>query len=235
MNLILLFESDFIAGNLVRLSDRRMRHVLEVQRASVGDELCVGLDGGDIGRGVVTILSSDTLQMEVRFNKKPPPKLPLTLMLAMPSPKVLRRLLYVASALGVGKIFLINSRRVEKSFWKSPVLDPTIIRRQLIRGLEQSRDTIMPEVLIRPLFKPFVEDDVPNIIKNTLPLAAHPDAPEVLPRNVGYPVTLAVGPEGGFIPYEIDMFRSLGFRVVQAGERVPPVEAAVPFLISRLF
>ncbi|MBF0505661.1 MAG: 16S rRNA (uracil(1498)-N(3))-methyltransferase [Nitrospirae bacterium] len=234
MNLILLFESDFIAGNLVRLSDRRMRHIMEVHRASVGDELCVGLEGGDIGSGVVTILSSDALEMEVQFSKKPPPKLPLTLVLAMPRPKVFRRVLYTASALGVGKIFLINSRRVEKSFWKSPVLDPTIIRRQLILGLEQSRDTIMPEVLIRPLFKPFVEDDMPQIMKNTLPLVAHPAAQEILPRNVGHQVTLAVGPEGGFIPYEIDMFRSLGFRVVGAGERILPVEAAVPFLISRL-
>lgn len=197
MNLILLFKNDFISGNLVRLSDRRMRHVLEVHRASVGDELCVGLEGGDIGRGVVTILSSDTLEMEVQFSRKPPAKLPLTLALAMPRPKVLRRVLYMASALGVVKIFLINSRRVEKSFWKSPALDKVIIEKQLIRGLEQSRDTIMPEVLLRPLFKPFVEDDMPHIIKNTLPLVADPDAREIMPRNAGCPVTLAVGPEAG--------------------------------------
>lgn len=219
----------------MRLSDRRMRHVLEIHHASIGDELCVGLEGGDIGSGLVTLLSGDTLEMEVRFYKKPPPKLPITLVLAMPRPKILRRVLYMTSALGVRKIILINSRRVEKSFWQSPALDAMIIRRQLLRGLEQSRDTVKPEVLLRPLFKPFVEDEMPDIMKNTLPLVAHPTAPETFPCSVGCPVTLAVGPEGGFIPYEIDMFRALGFRVVQAGERILPVEAAVPFLISKLF
>lgn len=236
MNLILLLHSDFVEGeNIVRLKDRRLRHVLEVHRASAGDELCVGLENGDIGSGIITELSADVLEMKVQFNRRPPAKLPLTLVLAMPRPKVFKRMLYLISSLGVGRTILINSRRVEKSYWQSPALDPAVIKRQLRRGLEQARDTVMPEVMIRPLFKPFMEDEMPEIIRNTLPLVAHPGASETLPLSIGCPVTLAVGPEGGFIPYEIDMFRSMGFRIVQVGERILPVEAAVPFLISKLF
>jgi 16S rRNA (uracil1498-N3)-methyltransferase len=105
----------------------------------------------------------------------------------------------------------------------------------LILGLEQSRDTVMPEVKFKPRFKPFVEDELPAIMQKTLLLVAHPGAQEACPRGVRGPVTLAVGPEGGFVSYEIEKLVSLGFTPVSLGERVLNVETAVPALISHLF
>jgi len=102
-------------------------------------------------------------------------------------------------------------------------------------GLEQARDTILPEVFLRPLFKPFAEDELPPLIKDTLSFVAHPGAPEPCPRDVRQPVTLAIGPEGGFIQYEIEKFMSCGFHAVHLGQRILNIEAAVPSLISRLF
>src|SRR3990172_8107402 len=101
MNLILLFQDDFIAATIVRLQGRRLKHVLEVHRASVGDELCVGVLNGQIGLGRVTLLTQTVLEMEVRLERAPPPALPLILILALPRPKVLRRVLRSVSALGV--------------------------------------------------------------------------------------------------------------------------------------
>ena len=179
-------------------------------------------------------MDGNALEMDIELDRKPPEPLPLTLVLALPRPKVLRRVLSSASAMGVKRIFLVNSYRVEKSFWKSPVLSGESIRKQLVLGLEQARDTILPRVFLRKRFKPFVEDELPDLIKETLALIAHPAAPEQCPRTMGRPVTLAIGPEGGFIPYEIERLVSAGFSAVNLGERILPVETAVPSLISRL-
>jgi 16S rRNA (uracil1498-N3)-methyltransferase len=236
MNLILLFKEDFIDDtSRVRLEGRRLKHVLEVHRASVGDELCVGLIDGKIGTGEVTLLNQSVLEMNVRLEHRPPLSLPLTLILALPRPKVLRRVLRSVSSMGVKRIFLLNSFRVEKSFWQSPMLSTANLSKQLLLGLEQSRDTVIPEISLRPLFKPFVEDELPDIIRDTLSLVAHPGASFLCPRNAGKAVTLAIGPEGGFIPYEIELLASYGFTPVQLGERILGVETAIPALLSRLF
>lgn len=236
MNLILLLPDDGIDGSgRVRLRGRRLSHVLDVHRAAVNDELRVGLLGGGIGIGRVLRLTPEVLEMEVRLHRAPPPPLPLTLLLALPRPKVLRRVLRTASAMGVKQIVLLNARRVEKSYWQSPYLEATAMDEQLMLGLEQARDTMLPEIRFRPLFKPFVEDELPGLIRDTLPLVAHPTATAACPRDVGRPVTLAIGPEGGFIPYEVEKLAGCGFTPIHLGERILSTETAVPALLARLF
>ena len=235
MNLVLLFDRDFIRPDRVRLQGRRLRHVTEVLRASIGQELTVGLLNGPVGRGTVTSLAPDALEMDVTLDLQPPPPLPVTLVLALPRPKMLKRVLASASSMGVKKIYLINAFRVDKSFWKSPLLHEEEMREFLLYGLEQAKDTFMPEIFLRPLFKPFAEDELPAIARETLALAAHPAAEQSCPRDVRCRVTLSVGPEGGFIPYELEKLASLGFVPVSMGMRPLRVETVVPALLSRLF
>lgn len=235
MNLILLFQDDFKDSLTVTLKGRRLDHVLNIHRASAGDRLCVGLVNGKIGTGTVTRIDDEALEMDVVLERDPPPPLDVTLILALPRPIVLKRVLLTASSMGVKRIFLIHSKRVEKSYWSSPALAEEKVKEQLILGLEQVRDTVMPEVQLRPRFKPFVEDELPGLIEGTLPIVGHPEATEPCPRAVGCPVTLAIGPEGGFIDYEIEMLKTCGFNAVNLGERILRVETAVPVLLSRLF
>ncbi|WP_422422881.1 16S rRNA (uracil(1498)-N(3))-methyltransferase [Pseudomonas sp. GZD-222] len=235
MNLLLLEEADFIAADRVVLADRRFTHMQEIHRVAVGDALRVGRIGGLMGEARVLRLEGHEAELSVSFDREPPSKLPLTLVLALPRPKMLRRVFQTVATMGVPKLILVNSYRVEKSFWQTPFLEPEAIREQLILGLEQTRDTILPEVIIEKRFKPFVEDRLPAIAQGTLGLIGHPGPFPPCPRGLDEPVTLAIGPEGGWIPYEIDLLGKAGLSPVQLGERILRVETAVTALLARLF
>lgn len=235
MNLILLFDDDFISNNCVRLTGRRLQHCLEVHRAEVGDSLRVGKLNGLLGTGTILSLTAEQMDLDVQLDQQPPAPLPCTLLLALPRPKMLKRVLQSVTSLGVKKIYLINSYRVEKSFWGSPLLQPEKLQEHLVLGLEQARDTILPEVHLRPRFKPFVEDELPQIAAGTSAYVAHPVAASDCPRDKNEPTTLAIGPEGGFIPYEVDKLHECGFTPISLGERILRVETAVPVLLSRIF
>ena len=235
MNLLLLEEADFVAADRVVLGDRRFTHMQEIHRVAVGDNLRVGRLGGQMGQAQVLRLEGHEAELQVTFDQPPPAKLPLTLVLALPRPKMLRRVFQTIATMGVPKLILVNSYRVEKSFWQTPFLEPNAIREQLILGLEQARDTVLPEVIIEKRFKPFVEDRLPAISAGTLGLVGHPGNHPHCPRGLNEPVTLAIGPEGGWIPYEIDLLNKAGLTPVQLGDRILRVETAVTALLARLF
>ena len=151
MNLLLLEDSDFdpAAGPGVRAVVRgeRLRHVRKVLRAKVGDTLEVGRLGGGIGRGRIAELDRERVVLEPGpLDRKPPPPLPVTLVLALPRPKFVGRILQAAAAMGVKRILLVQTARVEKSYWRSSVMRPESLRRHLMLGLAQARDTVLPEI-----------------------------------------------------------------------------------------
>lgn len=235
MNLILLHPEDFGDDGLVSLSGRRLRHVREVHKAEPGRQLRVGVLNGRMGMAELLASDPDRLLLRVTLDETPPPRLPLTLLLALPRPKMLKRILQTAATLGVQRLVLMNSYRVEKSFWDSPFLQPEAIREELELGLEQGRDTVPPEVMLEKRFKPFVEDRLPAMAADSLRLVAHPVTQQACPVAVNAPVTLAIGPEGGFIPYEVALLQAQGFAPVHLGPRILRVETAVTALASRLF
>jgi 16S rRNA (uracil1498-N3)-methyltransferase len=233
MNLILLSDDDFVGVNRVRLTGRRLEHVTRVHRAAMGDALTVGVLNGRIGRGVV--LSLEPLELEVTLDRDPPPALPLTLVVAVPRPKVLNRIVAATASLGIRRLCLINAWRVEKSYWSSPRLTPENLRAQSLLGLEQARDTVLPGITTHRFFRAFVEEELPLLAADSLALVAHPAATSSLPRNVDGNVTLVIGPEGGFIEPELASLERAGFAAVTMGERILRTETAIATAVGRLF
>jgi RsmE family RNA methyltransferase len=239
MNLVLLNEADLTGDGQALLRGVRARHILDVHRATIGNTLRVGLVGGPVGEAVVTALSSDEVTLAVTLSEPPPAPLGIELLLAMPRPKMLRRLLAAVASIGIKRLVLINSARVEKSYFDSPLLTPEAIEEELLLGLSQACDTILPVVSIQRLFRPFVEDEADSCWPApTRRLLAHPRAErdlwEVLLPSANNRTVLAIGPEGGWVPFEIELLEARGFERFAAGPRVLRVDTAVPFLLGQV-
>ncbi|HSB94927.1 MAG TPA: 16S rRNA (uracil(1498)-N(3))-methyltransferase [Spongiibacteraceae bacterium] len=245
MNLILLEPQDYTAPNRAYLrtaqensstNDERAQHIREVLQAKAGDNIKVGNVNGLLGTAEILTIDANGVALHVTLTQSPPAKLPLTLILALPRPKVLRRILRSVAELGVRELILLNTYKVEKSYWQSPALAPERIREYFIEGLQQSRDSVLPIIRCEKRFKPFVEDQLPAIIDTTIAFVAHPgDDIAACPLALNQACTLAVGPEGGFIPYEVEKLRQAGLEQIQLGERILRVENAMTTLIARLF
>lgn len=242
MNLLLI-PADAIetlaTGDLrVHIHDpRRLRHLQEVHRARVGQDYRLGVIDGQIGTGTLLSLENQSAEFSLRLDNDPPAPLNLHVLLALPRPRMLARSLENMATLGVKRITLLNTARVEKSFWQSPELKPEKIRHHFELGLEQARDTRMPSLDCAERFKPFVEDALPALLAGRQGLVADPEAQAQCPRGlpVDTPVTLAIGPEGGFIDYEVEQLRNAGMQGIQLGQRILRVETAIVALLSRLY
>lgn len=235
MNLILLYPHDFISAHQVTLTDRRLNHIRQIHNAKPGDSLKVGLLDGSIGTGTITTLSDTQVTLDTHLHLPPPPPLPLTLVLALPRPKMFRRILQSVAALGVKELIILNSYRVDKSYWSTPWLENSKITEQFLLGLEQAVDTRLPRITLKKRFKPFVEDELPALASGQRALIAHPYEALPCPAPELTPTLLAIGPEGGFIPYEVAKLQEAGLTSIHIGQRILRVETAIPALLSRLF
>ena len=245
MNLVLLFDDDFgspaaraacDAGEVARAEfrGRRLDHLRLVHRAGTGRELKVGRLGGRVGTGVIEAINELRAVLRVQLDGEPPRKVALTLLLSLPRPRTLRRVLQAVATLGIARLVLMNSWRVEKSCWQSPRLAPAAMQAELLLGLEQGRDTVLPVVETRRLLVPFAKDELDTLAAGSRRLIAHPGVTQPCPRALSEPITLALGPEGGFIDREIELFGRHGFEVVTIGPRPLRVEQAIPALVGRL-
>ena len=186
MNLLLLREEDFREDGTVRLTGRRLLHAREVLRAAAGDALRIGRMGGLLGSRRGAPPRRDRAGAAAGADRGAPPRAGVDLLLAIPRPKALRKMLPAAASLGVDRIVLVNAARVEKSYFGSGVLSPGSVEKLLVLGLEQARDTRLPEVLVRERFRPFVEDELDGLWPDTSRLVAHPGAPPA-PARIARP------------------------------------------------
>jgi len=239
MNLLLLQPEELADDGVVTLCDRRFNQLTQVHQVVVGDQVRVGIINGLMGQAEILQLTPDHVVLHPTCEDKPPQALPMILVLAMPRPKMLRRCLRMVAELGVKELYLINSYRVEKSFWQTPLLEPAALEENMLLGLEQAKDTLLPKIHIKKRFKPFVEDELPALLQERAGFVAHPSPDGISLARLDTPITrpslLCIGPEGGFIPYEVEKLQGVGLGALTLGERILRVETVLPFLLGRLY
>lgn len=230
MNLILLQPDelrDDMKKKVAVLADRRARHIIDHLQKQTGETVKIGVADGLCGNGTVTAICGSRVTLQCTLHTPPPEPLPLELVLALPRPKMLRRLLPQLTALGLKKIHLIRSWRVEKSYFSSPLLHKERLQRCFNEGLEQSRDTVSPELFIHPRFRPFAEDILPRLLNQKTGIVLHPAPARPLPASPPKPALLLIGPEGGWVDFELELFSNSGCQQYSFGERILRVDTAL--------
>jgi len=223
----------------------QVTHIKEILKSKVGDSLTVGEMGGYIGKAIISqINKNEVLLTDIILDKKPPAKLDLTVVLALPRPKVLRRLIMDMTSLGVNKLIIVNSYRSQKSYWQSPLLNR--IDEFVFEGLQQAIDTVPPVIEFKKRFKPFVEDEFPSLLLDENgqkgqgdAVIAHPYATQswksyldVANNKNTMPKVLCIGAEGGWIDYEVDLLCQHGCTSVSLGSRILRTETVVNVLLG---
>ena len=236
MNIILLRKQDFISNtNTVLIRDYRLTHIIKVLNPCVGQSLKVGLVGEKCGHGLVESIDPHVVKLRVFLDKSPPRRHQFDIILALPRPKMLRRILRTIAEYGVKNLHLINSARVEKSYWQSPLLQPEKIQESLVAGMERSKDTLMTNVQFYPRFRPFVEDQLPHLCGSRscwiTDMGAENSAIDL--NIASKPSVIMIGPEGGFVPFEVDLATAKIASPIHLGTRVLSVDTAVTTVLAQ--
>lgn len=248
MNCILLPSLATHCTEYILDNQNQIEHITQVLNLTIGDTLKVGIMSGNIGTArianMMTNVSSSPQKhknkidqialVDIQCDRAPPAKLDLTIVLALPRPKVLRRLVMDMTAVGVAHIILVNSYRTDKSYWQSPLL--ARLDEFVVEGLQQGVDTIPPKLSLRKRFRPFVEDELRMLAQHKRAVVAHPYAQNTLnayQTENGLPQILCIGAEGGWINFEVDLLCKNSCEAVNMGNRILRTEAVVNALCGR--
>jgi 16S rRNA (uracil1498-N3)-methyltransferase len=235
VNIIPLSDTDFISIDNCTLRDERARHIVQVLKCAVGDSLRVGHINGLLGTASITAISATgDVSITTQLDEQPPAPLPLTLLLALPRPKMLGRLLRDVTSLGVKNIHLFQSDKVEKSYWQTPSLAPDYVHNKLIEGLAQARDTVLPNIHQHRRFRDVMESVLPTLLQTHTGVIADPFSTGADIAVQTRPLALLIGPEGGFTDAERQQLLDAGCQPLWLGSRILRVETAVHVAIGHL-
>ena len=235
----------------VELDERQSRHCIRTLQLKPGNNVNIGIVNGSIGHAVCQHISPTsgivTLLVDpADLQHPPPPPINIHLYLALPRPKMLRRIFRTVAECGIKNLTIINSAKVEKSYWQTPSLSTGNINQYFLEGLEQAKDTALPTVTIEKLFRPFVEDRLSAVVREegSSVWVAHPYQNDKTLKDIKQALNsticakkhlhLVVGPEGGFTPFEIDLLQTNGVCPFSAGERIFRSETFVSWVIGAL-
>ncbi len=236
MNLILLEPDEISLHFGATVSGSRAEHLIRVLKVAPGDEVRIGILDDRRGVGKVISISDGSVELHCAFEKTVPPIPPVDLLLALPRPKVLRRLWAQLAGIGVGRILLTNAARVERNYFDTHVLSPDCYRPLLVEGLQQARDTRVPQVTIHRQLKILVEDHLDTMLDGAARLLAVPSATarvhDVVYEGASDRVLMAVGPEGGWNEFEAALLMNHGFQPVLMGPRTLRTDTACIALLA---
>mmetsp|Transcript_26463 Transcript_26463/g.72753 ORF Transcript_26463/g.72753 Transcript_26463/m.72753 type:complete len:371 (-) Transcript_26463:981-2093(-) len=173
----------------------------------------------------------------------------VSLILALPRPLQIGRILPMISQIGVDHLVLTSAAKVPKDYFGSHLFrKPEVLQEKLIEGLCQAGDVRLPKLrVVRNLRHFLLSEEFETLFpkESYARVLTHPkrhdDSEEPLrmsevqfPTNLPPRIVIAVGPEGGWEePTELDMFKNdCGFQQITLGSRTLRSDVAVSGLLS---
>ena len=164
---ICLFKTDELNKPL-SLHDQRGEHLIKILHKKVGDTFTAGVVDGKAGIATITKINDDgiTFFFEPKWEGK---KLnPLEMIIGIPRPIQLKRLLRDIAALGVCKVHLTGTELGEKSYMKSALVEKGSAYKMLLDGTVQAGSTHVPGFAIHQTLKECLDSISDDSIKFAL-------------------------------------------------------------------
>ena len=245
MNLIILQDSDKISNNKYLLTDYRFDHINNILQSTEGDTLEAGLLNGPKGTATIESITDTSVTLQCLLHHHPPhhpPRQPIIdLICALPRPQILKKVLYTASLMNIRNLHLVRADKVKKMYYSASILQPENYNKYLFDGLSQGRNTQLPQLFIHNRFRIFFEDTFTEL-ESAEPTPAKLLLPDMHSENhiaqtgcnCFERIVLAIGPEGGWVPFELDLMTALGFQKFNIGPWTLRVEHAVIAAIAQI-
>jgi RsmE family RNA methyltransferase len=241
MNSLVIFKEEIVEASsdtkLARITGQHLRYLEELHDLEVGRKLKLNVLNGPIGYGEILNYTKSELTLKFSGNLAPIPLCPISLIVAVPRPQTQKKIIHLASSVGIKRLIFVRCANTEKSYLSSKSISVDGIFWEMIKGLEQSGQSLAPDIFVAPKFNPFVQDELPKLIQEnqtrilfdttTSEKSLHDSAPSI------EEAILAFGPELGWNDHERVMFKSLGFITALLGARILRSETAVALALGR--
>jgi 16S rRNA (uracil1498-N3)-methyltransferase len=228
-------EAELTAGSRVDLPPDTASHLAKVLRARVGDELILFNGDGRECKGTIEAVRGSRVAASVADSRQVDRESPLsvTLIQCVPRGDRMDFIVQKATELGVARIVPVLSQRSVVRLDKAQAESKAIHWRAVgVSACEQCGRNRLPVIEAAQPLLSYLGASAPGtglrlvLEPESAPLAdaaAHgpaASAPEVVD------VQIAIGPEGGFAPDELEAFRVTGFLPVGLGPRILRTETA---------
>lgn len=221
-----------IASDRATLEGAEAHHLIHVMRAKCGAEVVLFDGSGAEFTAVVEKVGRSSLELKILSREEIDRELPLEITLGVALPKGDRQKWLVEKAveLGVAKMTPLKTERavaqpVEQALER--------LQRAVIEASKQCGRNRLMEIQPPQSFADFIKNSLPESCR----LLAHPQenscGVEQQPqKTIPKSVLLAIGPEGGFSPDEINLALDSGWQTIDLGRRILRIETAALVLTA---
>jgi 16S rRNA (uracil1498-N3)-methyltransferase len=226
--------ADEVSGNSAALTGEHAAHLARVLRAEIGQEFDIAT-GDTVRRGTITSVSDDRVEFALGQEQAVKPAPQITLVLAIFKFDRMEWAIEKCTEIGVARIIPVIARRTETHLAAAAVKRHERWQRIALQAAEQSRRPSPPEIVSPVKLKDIGSAGVPpasppgdEAIVSRIVLAESEDDTTLRDVLQSRPrqVTLAVGPEGGWAPDELQWFHDSGWTAASLGDTILRAETA---------